>query len=59
MGAMSYYITHASKDKFQPININFGIMKDLTYKVKKKDRKEEYSKVAVATFDNFIKENIE
>ena len=39
-GAMSYYITHASKTKFQPMNINYGIMKDLGYKVKKKDRKE-------------------
>ena len=57
-GAMSYYITHASKTKFQPMNINFGIMKDLGYKVKKKDRKAEYAKVAVEKFDSFIKEEL-
>ena len=57
-GAMSYYITHASKTKFQPMNINFGIMKDLGYKVKKKDRKAEYAKVAVEKFDAFIKEEL-
>ena len=43
IGAMSYYITHADPDHFQPMNANFGIM-HLKTAVKKKDRKEAYGK---------------
>ncbi len=42
IGAMAYYITHASADNFQPMNANFGIM-HLKQDVKKKDRKEAYA----------------
>ena len=43
IGAMSYYITHADPEHFQPMNANFGIM-HLKTAVKKKDRKEAYGR---------------
>lgn len=43
IGAMAYYITHASTTNFQPMNANFGIFQ-LKDAVKKKDRKEAYAK---------------
>ncbi len=57
-GALSYYITHASPTKFQPMNINFGIFEDLNIIVKKKERKEAYAKKAISDFDFFLKENL-
>lgn len=46
MGAMAHYITHTHPTYFQPMNANFGIMQ-LEGKVKKKERKEAYSKQAL------------
>lgn len=43
IGAMAYYITHASTTNFQPMNANFGIFQ-LKEAVKKKNRKEAYAK---------------
>lgn len=42
IGAMSYYITHADADHFQPMNANFGIV-HLEESVKKKDKKGAYA----------------
>lgn len=42
IGSMSYYITHADSNNFQPMNANFGIV-HLDEKVKKKDRKNAYA----------------
>ena len=47
MGSMSYYITHTSSENFQPMNANFGIMKDLEFKHNKKERKSLYGKRAL------------
>lgn len=54
IGAMAYYITHASSTNFQPMNANFGIMA-LHEKVKKSEKKQAYSKQALP----IIKEKIE
>lgn len=42
MGAMSNYITTASPTNFQPMNANFGILKDLDQRYDKKAKKEAY-----------------
>lgn len=47
MGSMSHYITHADSNNFQPMNANFGIVSDLDYKHKKKERKLLYAKRAI------------
>jgi methylenetetrahydrofolate--tRNA-(uracil-5-)-methyltransferase len=53
IGSLLNYITHDhysndSKFSFQPMNVNFGIFKNLEEKVYKKARKEAYSKKALA-----------
>ncbi len=53
MGSMAYYICHASKEGFQPMNANFGIMKDLDFKHKKKDRKSLYATAALEEMKRF------
>lgn len=57
MGALSYYITHASKENFQPMNVTYGIMKELDYPTKKKERKQERSLNAQRVMDQFINDN--
>lgn len=42
IGSESYYISHASISNFQPMNANYGIIKKLEYKHKKKERKTLY-----------------
>lgn len=51
IGAMAHYITHTNPVYFQPMNANFGIMR-LDVKVKKKERKEAYAKMALATMES-------
>ena len=55
MGALAYYITHASKTDFQPMKANFGILPDLKVRVKKKEKKEAYAKRAIETMEAFLK----
>lgn len=55
MGAMVNYITHTSSNNFQPMNANFGILNELGYKHKKKDRKQLYSNRALDIMEDFIK----
>ncbi len=43
MGSMAHYIANSSTTGFQPMNANFGIMKDLDFKHKKKERKGLYA----------------
>jgi len=57
IGSMAYYITHTSSDNFQPMNANWGIVKDLEGRVKKKEKKEAYYKRALVDMENFIKDN--
>ena len=47
MGAMAYYITHANPNGFEPMNANFGIMEDIPFKHKKKERKSIYAQIAL------------
>lgn len=54
MGALANYITNASKDDFQPMKANFGILPDLAVRVKKKERKDAYAKRAIETMEDFI-----
>lgn len=56
MGALAYYITHASATDFQPMKANFGILPDLKPPVKKKMRKEAYAKRALNEMTEFLKE---
>ena len=47
MGSMVNYITNANPNYFEPMNANFGIMEDLNFKHKKKERKMLYSNRAL------------
>ena len=47
MGALLFYITHAPAESFQPMNANFGILRDLDFAHKKCDRKKLYSERAI------------
>ncbi|OXC07072.1 methylenetetrahydrofolate--tRNA-(uracil(54)-C(5))-methyltransferase (FADH(2)-oxidizing) TrmFO [Ligilactobacillus agilis] len=54
MGAMAYYITHASKKNFQPINANFGIVPRLKQKIRdKRERNLQLSQRALTILDAF------
>ncbi len=55
MGSMANYICNASKEGFQPMNANFGIMKDLEIPHKKKERKALYAKRALDDMEREIK----
>ncbi|NLE26106.1 MAG: methylenetetrahydrofolate--tRNA-(uracil(54)-C(5))-methyltransferase (FADH(2)-oxidizing) TrmFO, partial [Clostridiaceae bacterium] len=44
IGALAKYISNPASDKFQPMNINFGIIDPLKEKIKNK--KERYGKVS-------------
>lgn len=55
MGAMVNYITHTSSVNFQPMNANFGLLPELGYKHKKKDRKMLYSQRALKAMEDYIK----
>lgn len=57
MGSMAKYIT-TPNTKFQPMNTNFGIIKDLDMRVKKKERKAAYSLRAQEVMDEFIKNKL-
>ncbi|MCD7894221.1 MAG: methylenetetrahydrofolate--tRNA-(uracil(54)-C(5))-methyltransferase (FADH(2)-oxidizing) TrmFO [Erysipelotrichaceae bacterium] len=56
MGSLAYYITHASKNNFQPMKANFGILPDLEIRVKKKERKAAYATRAINEMKEFIDE---
>lgn len=47
IGAMSHYITNCDPKHFQPMNANFGIIKPLSFKHKKKERKLLYAERAL------------
>jgi len=54
MGSLAYYITHADQNNFQPMKANFGILPELTLRVKKKQRKEAYAMRAIETMKEFM-----
>ena len=45
IGSMAYYITHAEGKHFQPMNVNFGIIKELEGE-RIRDKKARYEKIA-------------
>ncbi len=58
IGALSNYVSNPSVVKFQPMNVNFGIITPLDKKVKggKSARNAEISRRALERIDNIIKE---
>lgn len=49
IGALGYYISQGGVTEFQPMNVNFGIMEPLGYRVKgKRNKNEEISRRALA-----------
>lgn len=59
-GALAMYVSDKTIEKFQPMNINFGIMTPLDFRVKGKAAKKlEISKRALTVLDDIIaKENV-
>lgn len=55
IGALAHYISGGSTGKFQPMNINFGIMESLGKKIKnKKEKNLKISQRAIDTIKNII-----
>lgn len=56
IGSMAYYITSTNKKSFQPMNANFGLLKDLGVRIKnKQERYAEYAKRAIETIQTISK----
>ena len=56
LGALGLYISHGSIGDFQPMNINFGIISPLTYRVKgKRNKNAEISARSLAQIDELVK----
>ena len=61
IGALANYISYYHNgeegvDKFDPMNVNFGIFEPLNINVKKKERKAAYASRALAIIDELVKE---
>lgn len=60
MGALAGYISDPTVEKFQPMGANFGVLPELDNRPRdKKERGAAYSKRAIESLDNFIRENSE
>ena len=57
MGSLANYIINASKENFQPMKANFGILPDFSIRIKKKERKAAYATRALDTMKKFVNEN--
>ncbi|MED1123744.1 FADH(2)-oxidizing methylenetetrahydrofolate--tRNA-(uracil(54)-C(5))-methyltransferase TrmFO [Bacillus atrophaeus] len=56
IGSMAHYITTTNQKNFQPMNANFGLLKELPVRIKnKKERNEEYAKRAIETIQTISK----
>lgn len=56
IGSMAHYITSTNKKSFQPMNVNFGLLKDLGVRIKnKQERYAEYAKRAIETIQTISK----
>ena len=56
IGSLAHYITHADSKHFQPMNVNFGIIKELEGD-RIRDKKARYEKIAeraLADLENFL-----
>lgn len=56
MGSMAHYISNCDPKNFQPMNANLGLLNELGFKHKKKERKELYAKRALEEMSVFISE---
>ena len=55
IGALAAYVSRGSVGGFQPMNVNFGIMEPLGYKVKgKRNKNAEISRRALEHLDGLI-----
>lgn len=60
IGSLTAYISDPTVTKFQPMGANFGVLPELENRPRdKKERGAAYSKRALDTIDEFIKQNIE
>lgn len=57
MGSLANYITNASKENFQPMKANFGILPEFPVRIKKKERKAAYATRALDIMRKFVDEN--
>lgn len=56
IGSMAHYITSTNKKNFQPMNANFGLLKELEVKIKnKQERNEQYAFRALETIRKISK----
>ena len=56
LGALLRYITDSQRKKFQPMNINFGLLPPLSGHLRGKAKKEAMSQRAVADMDAWVRE---
>jgi len=54
IGSLASYISNPAVESFQPMNVNFGIFRPLGLKIKKKDRKEAYSRRALENINAYL-----
>lgn len=54
MGSLAYYITHGDPHNFQPMKANFGILPELNFKHKKKERKSLYASRALEVLEKEV-----
>jgi methylenetetrahydrofolate--tRNA-(uracil-5-)-methyltransferase len=54
IGSESYYVSNASISDFQPMNANYGILKKLDFKHKKKERKMHYKERSINIMKDII-----
>ena len=59
IGALSLYVSQGSIGDFQPMNINFGIIKSLDYRVKgKRNKNAEISRRSLAILEELMKKEV-
>ena len=59
VGALSLYISQGSVGDFQPMNINFGIIRSLDYRVKgKRNKNAEISRRSLAILDELMQKEV-
>jgi methylenetetrahydrofolate--tRNA-(uracil-5-)-methyltransferase len=58
IGAESFYVSTASVSSFQPMNANFGLLKPLGYKHRKKERKMLYKDRSLETIKMIIEKGV-
>jgi methylenetetrahydrofolate--tRNA-(uracil-5-)-methyltransferase len=54
IGSMSHYITSTDPNGFQPMNANFGLVSELGFRHKKKERKALYGTRAIEVMKDYI-----